>query len=855
MATLYWVGGTATWNGTPGTKWATTSGGAGGAAVPTAADDVFFDASSTGTCTLSTSSVARSINCTGFTGTISHPASTTFIIGDGTAGASNIALKFVAGMTYTTGSTTTSLISFQSTSSTQQSVDFGGKTTSQVEYNGTGGSWQLVAGHTTTSASQVSVFKGTFDTNGQTCSWGIFNAGNSSTRTLTLGSSTITVSGTGTSWNCSNVTNLTLNSNTSTIILSGNGATFQGGGQTWNNLSSTGTGTTTIAGANTFNDLTRTVAAGVNGGLAIQGSTVINGVFTVTGAASGTAMGRIVLAPTIVGAATQRDITVNGSYSFTNVDFHYINALGSATRPWTGTSIGDALGNSNITFDASRTLYWVGSAGNWTTLNRWSLSSGGASASTAPLPQDDCYIDSNSGVGAGQTFNTGLRLMGRNVSFAGVPNNPTFSFGGFNPAVTGSFAWGAGMTVTNSSTANLGLIGTGSHTLTMNGVTHPTNFAVGLSQVGPGGTYTLQDDMDIGIAAYTLSAGALDANGFDLTMFAFFCSSSNTRTVNMGSGTWTLTGTGVVWNVSNTVGYTLIGSSATVLVTDTSATLKTFEHRQTTQKLGYLEFSAGGGGNVLFGPSGYYGTLVLGANKTYLINTSGSGLKTDDFRAKGTAGNLVTIQSATGGVASPGTPATLTQASGYVVGQYLSIRDSNATGGATWFAGAQSTNVSGNSGWIFTDPAITLTDSITASDSTAKSSGKALGDTATASDAISKLAGVIRADSVTPTDSIAKAVGQVQADSVTVSDTRSSNLAKLLADIATANDTMVTAAAFIRALSDIATVSDDLDTDLRILFVPITPPVIGSFDPQASPSLNTYIPSDPVITGTFTPGD
>jgi len=44
MADRYWVGGTNNWNGTAGTKWALTSGGAGGQAEPTSADDVYFDA-------------------------------------------------------------------------------------------------------------------------------------------------------------------------------------------------------------------------------------------------------------------------------------------------------------------------------------------------------------------------------------------------------------------------------------------------------------------------------------------------------------------------------------------------------------------------------------------------------------------------------------------------------------------------------------------------------------------------------------------------------------------------------------------------------------------------------------------
>jgi hypothetical protein len=48
-----------------------------------------------------------------------------------------------------------------------------------------------------------------------------------------------------------------------------------------------------------------------------------------------------------------------------------------------------------------------------------------------------------------------------------------------------------------------------------------------------------------------------------------------------------------------------------------------------------------------------------------------------------------------------GTSATITKSSGTVYGSALSIKDSNATGGATWYAGPTSLNVSNNTGWIF----------------------------------------------------------------------------------------------------------------------------------------------------------
>jgi hypothetical protein len=70
-----------------------------------------------------------------------------------------------------------------------------------------------------------------------------------------------------------------------------------------------------------------------------------------------------------------------------------------------------------------------------------------------------------------------------------------------------------------------------------------------------------------------------------------------------------------------------------------------------------------------------------------------------NFSLSGTAGNLVTINSSTGG-----TQATISKSSGIVSNNYLSIQDSAATGGATWYAGANSTNVSNNTGWLFTAP-------------------------------------------------------------------------------------------------------------------------------------------------------
>jgi hypothetical protein len=83
MPDRYWVGGTASWDGTAGTKWSATSGGPGGASVPTTADDVFFNAASgAGTVTIADGNTgARSINYTGFTGTVVHQTTSLTVAG------------------------------------------------------------------------------------------------------------------------------------------------------------------------------------------------------------------------------------------------------------------------------------------------------------------------------------------------------------------------------------------------------------------------------------------------------------------------------------------------------------------------------------------------------------------------------------------------------------------------------------------------------------------------------------------------------------------------------------------------------------------------------------------------------
>ncbi len=139
---------------------------------PTAADDVQLTSTS-GNVTIDSGAVCRSLDCTGYTGTLTHNA-IVLNIGDATAGAGSKALTFVSGMTYTLINTTTSAISFISTSATQQTVTWASKIPGNVTFNGAAASW-IYGDAPGTSVGTLSLLKGTLNLNGKTFTIASFN--------------------------------------------------------------------------------------------------------------------------------------------------------------------------------------------------------------------------------------------------------------------------------------------------------------------------------------------------------------------------------------------------------------------------------------------------------------------------------------------------------------------------------------------------------------------------------------------------------------------------------------------------------------------------------------------------------
>lgn len=702
MADRYWVGGTANWDGTAGTKWATTSGSAGGASVPTTADDVFFDASSTGTCTIATGNTgAKSINCTGFTGTITGTEAISV------AGS----ITLVAGQTYThTGTVTLTGTGTLTTA---------GKTFSGVTVNGSG--ITVTLGDALNIGIRVlTITQGTFTTSGSNynVTAGNLVSNNSNTRTITLNGSTITLSaGTANTLAFQTSTNLTFNAGTSTINCTNPNVEFNGGGQTFYNVTigDTQNNSHIMTGANTFNNLTinNRNSNGTNR-LSLAANITVNGTFTCNGTQTSVPR-RVWIRSNVFG--TNRTITA-AAISIFGTDFRNITGAGAAS--WNDSSRtnywGDAGGNSGITFATGRSAYWnLAGTQSWTA-NGWALTNNGTpAAANYPLVQDTATFTEAGSAGTVQLDTQG-QMIGNLTMADGVSNRTSAMTLNFFSADLDNYFGNITLF------SNLTLTG-GAKVMRLSGYANTqqiTTAGVNLSvvnintQEGYNNTVQLQDDLLLG-SSRTLSLlnqSTFNANNFNVTAGLFVVNNSSlygltegtTKTLTMGSGTWTLSGTGTVWNINTTTGLTFNKNTANIVLSNTSSTARTFAGNSLT----YNNLTIGGAtgtSTLTITGTNTFDTLASTKTVAHTIVFPNVTTTVSNWTITGTAGNVVTL-SRTG---ASGT-FTLAKSGGGVISgvDYLSISNSTASPTNTWYAGANSTDGGGNTNWLFTAAPVTV---------------------------------------------------------------------------------------------------------------------------------------------------
>jgi hypothetical protein len=804
--TLYWVGGTGNWSST--TKWSTSSGGGSGAAIPTSLDAVNFDSLSNATAYTATIDAGVTLaRCASFT--MAGP-----LVGNVTF-AGTVGIAFHGNVSFAaTGITRTYSGAIQWAGNNSYTFTTNGVTlNSQILIAGVGATWTLGSSFSTGQSFLVNF--GAFNTDSYTCTVNSFTSTGTGVRSLTLGASTVSAT-TSFSFGTSPgvVGNFSFNAGTSSVSCGNVVITLNGNGQTFYNISFGNAAATgiTITGLNTFNTLS--FAGRTSVGITPVTFSDNQTISTLTLNAGTAAAYRTFLASNTIG--TPRTLTVGTlTAGAADIDFRDITIAGAAA-PISGTRFGDAKGNSGITFDAAKTVYYrqTGSA-NWgaTGTGSWSATSGGGfDATQFPLAQDTAIFPAATYPASGSTttvnanYNIGTIDMSLRTS-----NTMTLATGTTTPQIYGNWINGTGTTL--SGTGAMTFARRGSQTITSAGKTFTQRFEINT----PSGSVTLQDAFTCNNTTsnvLNLTTGTFDANGYAATFsstaavgqVATASGGTLPKTLAIGSGTWTLAGSATPWSISGT-NLTITGTGT---VTMTSASGKTFAGGGVSYS--GITLDQGGAGTLTITGNNTFKTITntysaTGATSIALGNTTQT--LTNPWTATGAATRVLTVSGTS--AASPGT--LIFSGAGTAANvDYLTVSNVRAYPLVDdWYAGANSTN-GGSLGWYFvaaggTVYSVTITETGTGTDSiTARVT----------------LLGTI-SETGTGTDSV---------------DAPGSTYNPSLSETATGTDTFVARAAFYSAVAESANASD-LITSLKGFFCSVL----------ESASISDLASSSPVYVG------
>jgi len=297
-------------------------------------------------------------------------------------------------------------------------------------------------------------------------------------------------------------------------------------------------------------------------------------------------------------------------------------------------------------------------------------------------PSATLQLQDNLTMGSTRTFT----LTAGTLDLTGNSGNWTLSTGLFssNNSNTRSIAFGTGNITVTGNAATVFSMGTAT------GFTYTGTPVVNFTYSGSTGTRTIQ---------FGSTAGAVESNVPSINI------SAGTDTIAMGS-LWknvNFTGfSGTLNNNTRTIYGNFTLSSGLTLIAGTFATnfVGTSGTQQITLNGQTLDFPLTFNG--IGGTFAFQDALTQGSTRAFTITEGTVQLKNG---VTSTAGAFATSGTSQKFLQSTlaGSQATLSQASGTVDASYLTIRDINATGGATWNAYVNQSNIDAgnNDGWDF----------------------------------------------------------------------------------------------------------------------------------------------------------
>jgi hypothetical protein len=327
-------------------------------------------------------------------------------------------------------------------------------------------------------------------------------------------------------------------------------------------------------------------------------------------------------------------------------------------------------------------------------------SNGFQAGATVPTSSDNVIVDENSGFDSGGTIT--VEEEGNYCHNFSAISGHEFSIEESQSAIIeihGSAIFETGLEFNINS---IYFVSSENETITANSFSCNSNLSISGE-----GTFEIQDDLALNYS-FNQYNGTFDANGYNVTAndFYFYADTGNAPIVYMGSGTWEATGGD--WYVDEYNGEVVVinAESSTIKLTGTGQSLFFYDDTASEEGKSYynvwMDFNTYGlivGNNV-------FNNLKINQGATVYFE-DGSVQIVDSFTANGSLSNVITLDSENGAYQF-----VLSKPTGIVECDYLNILNSNATGGATWYAGANSLDTANNDGWIFEDRLTNIVQSI-----------------------------------------------------------------------------------------------------------------------------------------------
>ncbi|MHC1706319.1 MAG: PKD-like domain-containing protein [Bacteroidales bacterium] len=699
----YWVGGSGDFSDL--SHWATTSGGnTTYTIVPTAEDNVFFDANSFDgpgqTVTISSEAVCRDMNWTG----ANWP---------NIAGSYNSSLRIFGSFILTDHMINSffGFINFQSPI-TGNSISMNGLSfRNNVIFSGVGGEWNINGSLIFDEGATLYLEAGTLNLQGNLLYTGYFYSTTTNVRNLIIDSSQVCIK----NKLIFSTENFTLSSSNSQILISGINPVFQPGDslhfynviftdQTSSEIHFSGnchfnkaifSADAIIEGNNSFDSLV--LAPGHSFTLGTGNTQKIISHISL----EGTCLNKITLQSSLNGhnsTLLKDNGTVIGEYLSLS-DIHVSG--GSLFIANNSVDLGNNTGWI-INQAAPQNYYWIANGGNWNDPAHWSLTSGGLAGDCLPGINDDVIFDQNSFTQDSQQVIINVsEVFCKNMDWSQVNYYPelTSDHAANILNVSGSFFFSSAMKnsfqgeVRFNSQADSNIISTQSIPF-LNNITFSStgNWYLGSNLIVKeginfyGGFFSTQNYSlkckDLYNRNINNAYSKIDFTSSNIYISNRFYVDIPKNEFNTGTSTIFMDGAGTYFGCAGNEIFNR------VIFTDTTNSLAYLGNNGYFK---YLSFST----NVLMDGSNLFDTLIFNSGFNYII--SGDQTINDYLQIHGECDRVTYI---TGGVNTY--PARLIVDSGTVQAEYMILENIEAMGGATFIA-TQSVDLGGNPGWTI-DP-------------------------------------------------------------------------------------------------------------------------------------------------------